>query len=79
MLCNCGICVHAGEVLMLTTPEAPQNVLSKMRTKTSRIQGILHGYYRVTGDQVSGQACLGQCWGKCLRVFIFLVLATWPN
>ena len=55
----CFICVHAGEVLMLTTPEAPQNVLSKIRTRTSRIQGILHGYYRVTGDQVSGQACLG--------------------
>ena len=56
---------------MLTTPEAPQNVLSKMRTKTSRIQGILHGYYRVTGDQVSEQACLEQCWGKCLCTAVY--------
>ncbi|KAI0209668.1 F-box only protein 9 [Lamellibrachia satsuma] len=42
-----------GEVLMLTTPEDPYIVLSKMRSRTSRLQGILHGYYRVTADQVT--------------------------
>jgi len=45
--------ICAGQVLMLTTPEDPYIVLSKLRTRTSRVQGILHGYYRVTGDQVS--------------------------
>jgi len=42
-----------GKILMLTSPEDPMTSLSKIRQRQSRVQGILHGYYKMAGDQVT--------------------------
>ena len=39
---------------MLTTPEEPALTVSKLKSRGSKVQGLLHGYYRMAGDQVVG-------------------------
>lgn len=42
-----------GKVLMLTTPENPYVTLPLLRTRSSNIQGLLTGYYKLVGDRVT--------------------------
>jgi len=43
----------AGKVLMLTTPDNPYVVLPLLHSRGSALQGLLSGYYKLTGDRVS--------------------------
>ena len=43
----------AGKVLMLTTPDNPYVVLPLLQSRGSALQGLLSGYYKLTGDRVS--------------------------
>ena len=43
----------SGKVLMLTTPDNPYIVLPLLQSRGSALQGLLSGYYKLTGDQVS--------------------------
>ncbi|KAL5013327.1 hypothetical protein ScPMuIL_007597 [Solemya velum] len=43
-----------GVMLMMTSPEDPLTTVSKLKSKQCYIQGLLRGYYRLSGDQVTG-------------------------
>ena len=43
---------YLGQVLMMTSPDNPYIALPKLRQRTAKCQGILHGYYKLCGDQV---------------------------
>ena len=38
---------------MLTSPEEPYNIVTRLRDPDTKIQGILTGHYRVSGEHVS--------------------------
>ena len=38
---------------MFTSPEDPFTALPRLRSRESRSQGLLKGYYRMAGNQVS--------------------------
>lgn len=42
-----------GQVLMLTSPDDPSSALCKLKSRFSKVPGILHGYYKMAGDQVT--------------------------
>lgn len=42
-----------GQILMLTSPDNPYIALSKLRQRSTKCQGILHGYYKLCGDQIT--------------------------
>ncbi|XP_068137472.1 F-box only protein 9 isoform X2 [Hyperolius riggenbachi] len=39
-----------GHIVMLTTPEEPQTIVPRLRTKNARIEALLLGHYRLTQD-----------------------------
>ncbi|KYO47162.1 F-box only protein 9 isoform B [Alligator mississippiensis] len=39
-----------GQVMMLTTPEDPQSIVPRLRTKNTRTDAILFGHYRLSQD-----------------------------
>uniref|UniRef100_S4R7H3 F-box only protein n=1 Tax=Petromyzon marinus TaxID=7757 RepID=S4R7H3_PETMA len=39
-----------GLVMMLTTPDDPQSIVSRLRTKHTRIDAVLYGHFRMTQD-----------------------------
>lgn len=39
--------------MMLTSPEEPKDVVSKLRWKSASVEGILKGHYRLVGNIVS--------------------------
>ncbi|CAI9617093.1 unnamed protein product [Staurois parvus] len=39
-----------GHIIMLTTPEEPQTIVPRLRTKNARIDSVLLGHYRLTQD-----------------------------
>lgn len=39
-----------GQVMMLTTPEEPQSIVPRLRTKNTRTDAILLGHYRLSQD-----------------------------
>ncbi|XP_077990409.1 F-box only protein 9-like [Glandiceps talaboti] len=41
-----------GELQMVTSPDDPYMIISKLKTKCSKISGIMHGHYRMVGDKV---------------------------
>ena len=43
----------SGHMLMFTSPEDPYAALPRLRTRESRSQGVLKGYYRMAGNQVN--------------------------
>lgn len=43
-----------GEVLMLTTPQEPRDVVYKLKNKNRRVQGLLLGRYVILEDQSGG-------------------------
>jgi len=43
----------SGKVLMLTTPDNPYIVLPLLHSRGTALQGLLSGYYKLTGDRVS--------------------------
>ena len=49
VLVLCGI---SGQMLMLTTPDAPQITVGNLRYHGAKVQGILTGYYKMAGDHV---------------------------
>jgi len=49
---NCFVSV-VGKVLMLTSPDNPYVVLPLLHSRGSALQGLLSGYYKLTGDRVS--------------------------
>jgi len=42
-----------GQILILTTPDEPSIVVGKLRNRGARVQGIMHGYYKMAGDLVT--------------------------
>ncbi|KAK2160210.1 hypothetical protein LSH36_138g09025 [Paralvinella palmiformis] len=44
---------HQRQLLMLTSPDNPYTALPKLRHRSTKCQGILHGYYKVCGDQIT--------------------------
>lgn len=42
-----------GKVLMLTTPDNPYVVLPLLHSRGTALQGLLSGYYKLTGDRVT--------------------------
>lgn len=42
-----------GQVLMLTTPDDPQQMVGRLRYRSANMEGIMHGYYRLVADTVS--------------------------
>lgn len=40
-----------GEILMLTTPEDPREVVHKLTTKTKKVQGLLFGNYSIHSEE----------------------------
>jgi len=46
-----------GKVLMLTSPDNPYVVLPLLHARGTALQGLLSGYYKLTGDRVSVTVC----------------------
>lgn len=42
-----------GQMLMLTSPDDPQLIVGKLKHRRAYVQGILHGYYKMAGDNVT--------------------------
>lgn len=43
-----------GVIMMLTSPEQPKDVVSKLRWKSASVEGILKGHYRLVDNILSG-------------------------
>ncbi|XP_070533439.1 F-box only protein 9-like [Ptychodera flava] len=41
-----------GEIQMLTSPETPYTIIPKLRTKYSKLSGVLSGHYRIVKDKI---------------------------
>ena len=52
LLHNWQFCI-SGHMLMFTSPEDPYVALPRLRSRDSRSQGLLKGYYRMAGNQVN--------------------------
>ncbi|ELU10842.1 hypothetical protein CAPTEDRAFT_174814 [Capitella teleta] len=43
-----------GQMLMLTSPDPPVMIVGKMKSRNCGLQGILFGYYKMNGNQITG-------------------------
>ena len=71
--------VSLGHMLMFTSPEDPYAALPRLRTRDSKSQGLLKGYYRMAGNQVKCNTGTFEKDPHILTISSFFQLLKWAT